>query len=98
MKLRGNSSSSNSKSAAAQDLTRCLLFRQNENNQVAIYGKLPAPGHYALDVYAKPWAADTGSFPVVATYLIASSAECLDKQPFPMIQKQLAGATTENIK
>ena len=92
IKLRSNTD------AKSADLTRHILFRQNENQQVAIYGKLPKPGYYALDVYAKPWAADAANFPVVGTYLIASSAACADKQPFPLIQKQLAGATTENIK
>ena len=92
VKLRSNNESK------APDLSRAYLFRQNENKEVAIRAKLPEAGLYALDVYAKKWAADGENFPVVASYMIASAVACSDKQPFPKIMKQLAGETTENIK
>lgn len=92
VKLRSNHESK------SPDLSRAFLFRQNENKEVAIRAKLPAKGLYALDVYGKKWAADGGSYSVVASYLIASAVSCRDKQLFPQIPKQLAGQTTENIK
>ena len=74
-----------------------FVFRQNENKELVINGKLPEQGLYALDIHGKKLGSKNDKMPVVASYLIASSSGAIDKSLYPKLHRQLAGQTEENL-
>ena len=68
---------------SGKKLDNALMWRQNEQNQVVVYGKVPTAGSYSLYVFGDFWDKNTDSRPHLATYLVTATSGASDDEGFP---------------